>query len=230
MALRGLRTVLGALTLVCFWATGGACANASTIYTYGFSQQTTVQIAGAGSLPGALSGSFTGTADAFGYINMATLTDFRLETSAFLYGAKYAGPPDFFSFQVGDTSGSTLAFQSPAVIPGSILDAQVCVGVAVAALCNGGTWRGVYKLVGATSNISTSDVAPLVWLISSTSTPPVATTPLPGAMLLFTTALIGAGVTGAMRHRRHGGPATGSALTIMFTTTRPCLTAPSVPA
>jgi len=197
-----LRTLLGALALVAIAAAASVRAEAATIYTYGFAQPFTVEVAGAGASAGSLGGRFTGTADVLGYITLATLTDFRLETSAYLYGGQYVGLPDFFSFQVGDTSGSTLAFQSPAIPSmGSLSDAQVCVGVAVAALCNGGTWRGVYKFKGAAANISRSDVAPTVWLISSTGTPSVAATPIPGAFFLFTTALGAAGMAAVLRRR-----------------------------
>jgi hypothetical protein len=207
MALRSLPALLGILTLVCAAAGGGRSADATTIYTYSFAQEFTTGTGGLAA-PASLSGSFTGTADALGYIHLGTITDFHLNLSAFVVSAQYSGLTglDFFSFQVGDASGSTLAFRSPAILTSlPDTDARVCVGAAVAALCNGGTWRGVYQTIAVSSgdafNIGTSGIAPVVTLVSSISTPPVATTPIPGGLLLFSTALGSAGLVCVLRRR-----------------------------
>jgi hypothetical protein len=206
MALCGLRTLLGALAL--FWtaAAMGGRAEAATLYTYSFTQEFKIGSPGGAPIPTSLSGHFTGTADALGYINLSTLTDFHLEINSphvpaeYPYlPATYSSLPDFFSFQVGDASGSTLAFKSPAIFLVFPIESRVCVGVAVAALCGGGTSRGVYQLYPYTTFLAGSEVAPVVTLVSSSS--PVATTPIPGALFLFTTALGGAGALGALRRR-----------------------------
>ncbi|WP_459856195.1 hypothetical protein [Dongia sp. agr-C8] len=195
------------VALALFWTmTGGA--EASTIYTYSFSEDFNYSL-GAGYLyPTKLTGGFTGAADATGHISLTTLTDFHLTFDyapgglpGLAFGS-YAGLPDYFSFLVGDTSGSTLAFQSPLPIGlFSTATSTVCVGAAVAPLCNGGTPRGVVAISfgGAPAGIfARSEVAPVLTLASSST---IATTPIPGAMLLFMTAVGGLGAA-SLRWRR----------------------------
>jgi hypothetical protein len=198
MAFYGLRTLLGALTLFLTAAAIAGTAEAATIYSYNFIQE--FDVSGTGVPPDTvpLSGHFAGTADALGYINRNTLTDFHLEIPVPNYPGAYSAQPDFFSFQIGDPSGSTLAFRVSGLNLG-FSSAQLCVGVAVGVLCSGGTSRGVYQFTVTSAVIARSEVAPVVTLVSSTS--PVATTPIPGALFLFATALGGAGAVGVLRRR-----------------------------
>lgn len=179
----------------------GRGADAATIYTYSFVQDYTYGFDSENRYPATLIGGFTGTADASGHINLGTLSDFHLNIDTSIYPGSYSGLPDYFSFLVGDASGSTLGFQSPVMVasPPSY-PLQICVGLPVAALCNGGTVRGVYSFVGIGS-YGTSNIAPVVTLVSSST---VATTPIPGALLLFITALGGVGAAGAWRRQRRG--------------------------
>jgi hypothetical protein len=184
-------------------------AQASTLYTYSFTQDFDFTLGAGFDYPTRLAGGFTGEADASGHINLGTLSDFHLTFdfdpaigSGLAYGS-YLGPPDYFSFLVGDTSGSTLAFQSPLPIRlFSTGTGTACVGAAVAVLCNGGTPRGVVTVsfgAAPAGIFARSEVAPVVTLVSSST---VATTPVPGALLLFTTALGGLGVACAWWRRR----------------------------
>jgi hypothetical protein len=199
-----IRQLVSALTLAGA-AFCGHGAEASTIYTYDFSQSGyIIDWNPSEILPATLKGTFSGTADSIDHISLSTLTDFHVRFDIGPHSAGYTGLPDFFSFQIGDTSGGTLAFQSPVpilAIPGD--SSEACVGVAVAALCDGGTARG---FVGARFNTtllntSTSGIAPIVTLVSAVSQTPVATTPIPGALLLFATALGGLGAAGAWRRK-----------------------------
>jgi hypothetical protein len=205
MALRGVQELLAALVL--FWAMG-AGAEASTVYTYSFTQDFTYSINGGQAVPTTLTGSFTGTADAIDHISLDTLSDFHLnfdtehEYGSGIVAGTYSGLPDYFSFLIGDASGSSLAFQSPLHQPFfPVGTSTACVGLVVAALCDGGTARGVViaALGGTPVVFASSAVAPVVTLVSAVSSPPVATTPLPGALLLFSTALGGLGVAGVRR-------------------------------
>lgn len=195
MAIRGLCTLVGAFALTLMAAVSNA--QATTIYTYGFSQELTTRQGDSA----VIAGSFKGTTNALGYIDLTTLSEFHVDYSTIGMQAHSSGLPDFFSFQVGDASGSTLAFLSPVFTTVTLFDYRVCVGVAVAALCNGGTARGVFQVVGASSNFAAGEIAPLVTLVSSTSPSPIASTPIPGAMLLFTTALAGGSAICALGRR-----------------------------
>jgi hypothetical protein len=215
MSIRGFRVptafhrcAMGVLVLLAVVALG-RCAAATTIYTYNFIQTDYVYSLGAGSsFVTTVRGGFTGTADASGHINIGTLSDFRVEYDISPFGSGpgvfygyYSGVPDYFSFLIGDTSGSTLAFQAPLTLNAfSPYPSQICVGAAVAFLCNGGTPRGIVTVsFDETGSIfARSDIAPVVSLVSSST---VAATPIPGALLLFATALGGAGAVGALRRR-----------------------------
>jgi hypothetical protein len=206
MSIRGfVRKALSRAALMLMAGIGfGGAAAASTIYTYSFTQAYTYGFSSENRYPATLTGGFTGTADASGHINLGTLSDFHLNIDTSIYTGSYSGLPDYFSFLVGDASGSSLGFQSPVIVaapPSFAL--QICVGLPVAALCNGGTARGVYSFVGVGS-YATSDIAPVVTLVSSST---VATTPIPGALLLFITALAGLGAAGAWWRKRNGASA-----------------------
>lgn len=201
------RSLLAGFAL--FWTTaGGGVAEASTIYTYGFEQTGYLVDATpvfGGILPATLKGSFTGTSDTIDHISLGTLSAFHVQFGA-TNGAgslvSYSGVPDYFSFQVGDTNGSTLAFQAPLpLVTGAM--GQACVGVAVAVLCGGGTGLGYVgvNVAGAVLLFNESAVAPTITLLSAVNDTPVATTPIPSALLLFGTALGGIGAAGAMRRK-----------------------------
>jgi hypothetical protein len=184
MPIRKLLSVL-ALAGAAFCGHG---AEASTIYTYTFTQNYT-SVFGAATV----TGGFTGTAADLDHINLGTLSDFHLKYSSGALVGAYAGLPYYFSFQIGDTIGTTLAFQSP-IYPG-----EICVGAAVATLCNGGTSFGIFTAGGVA--VARSTFEPAVTLVSAISQPPVATTPIPGALLLFATALGGFGAIRIWRRK-----------------------------
>jgi hypothetical protein len=196
-----LRSAFAALALLGGVLCGRA-AEAATIYTYSFVQAGYIYSLGAGTrYATTLVGGFSGTSNPIGHINLGTLSDFHVAFDSNPFGAGpgifyrfYSGQPDYFSFQIGDTSGSTLAFQSPLNSPSFI--SEVCVGVAVSALCSGGTARGIAGSPGF-GVFAASTIAPTVTLVSAT----VATTPLPAALLLFATGLGGLGAIAARRKR-----------------------------
>jgi len=173
-------------------------AAAATMYTYSFEQTGyTVDWNGKDILPATLKGSFTGSVDAF-HITLGTLSAFHVQfdtvSPSGTHSASYSGLPDYFSFQIGD-SGGTLAFQSPLpLFTGA--SSEACIGAAVSILCNGGIARGYVRVaLGSTLLFSSrTDIGPTVNLVS------VATTPIPGALFLLTTALSGLGVMGFRRH------------------------------
>jgi hypothetical protein len=194
--------LFGALPL--FWAAIGGGAEASTVYTYSFTQDFNYSLGNGGVNPTTLTGGFTGTPDATGHISLSTLTDFHLTFDNAPAGFPSGGPvfgtyrslPTYFSFLVGDTSGSTLAFQSPLDLLVFTGDETACVGAAVGFLCDGGNSRGiVLASIGAFAH---SEIAPAVTLVSSST---IATTPIPGALLLFGTALGALGMAGGWRRR-----------------------------
>lgn len=208
MSFRGLQsrifrrwTMVG-LALMGSLAIGGA-AEASTIYTYNFTQSY-----GTGS-PIAISGSFSGTADSFDHISLGTLTDFHIEASSAYFSASYSGLPDFISYKIGDTAGTTLAIFSP--LPNASYNPQpdICTGVATAVFCQTDGALGVIAILNSGTHagvLATSLVAPTVTLVSAVSVDPVATTPIPGALLLFATGLGGLGTLSAWRRKSAAAP------------------------
>ncbi|WP_395015602.1 hypothetical protein [Dongia sp.] len=207
MAFRGLRRFLGALALI--WALGAGGAEASTIYTYSFSEDYNYSLGAGYIYPAKLTGGFTGTSDATGHISLSTLTDFHLTfdfppggVPGLAFGT-YAGAPDYFSFLIGDASGSTLAFQSPLDLYLLPSDETACVGAAVAFLCSGGASRGV--VATSFGIFARSEIAPSVSLVTTSA--PVAATPIPGGLLLLGTALAGLGGLGGLGAVRRKMPA-----------------------
>jgi len=179
-------------------------AIASTLYTYSFTQDVNYRLDSGFIYPATFSGGFSGTATADGHISLDTLTDFHLHFDDNPYGSPgvfygvYSGLPDYFSFLIRDTTGGAFAFQSPLDHPVlTSITSTACVGAAVAALCNGGTARCVVTWA-ALGIFARGDVAPVVTLVSTST---VATTPIPGALLLMMTALSGLGAVGAMRRK-----------------------------
>jgi hypothetical protein len=186
---------LGALALLGGMAFRGA-AEASTIYTYTFTQPF-----GQVGDPINVSGSFSGTADSFDHISLGTLIDFHIEASGGSFNASYSGPPDFFSYKIGDTIGTTLSILSLLPDTTYIPLPHVCTGVATAIFCETDSAFGAIAIAitlsGTVGVLSKSTVAPTVTLVSAVSSAPVATTPIPGALFLFVTALGGLGAVGA---------------------------------
>jgi hypothetical protein len=202
------RWALSALVLVAGIAIGRG-AEAATIYTYSFVQPGYIYELGNTTYTATLTGGFTGTVgtqSAF-HIDRSSLSDFHLaidlSTPDTDFQGFYSGLPNYFSFEIGDAVGGTLAFESPLLSLGR--PDQVCVGAAVSILCNGGAALGVVGYVVVPGFIepviAATSFGPTVTLISTVTTPPVATTPIPGALLLFATALGGLGTAGAWRCR-----------------------------
>lgn len=207
-----LRPVLGALALPMglFCATSlvlGSAAEAATIYTFSFVQT------GYGVGPfdfvgdnATVSGTFSGTLDAGGYLEAANLTDYHLSITfdhAHVLDTQDFGPPDLFSYIPGDNGSLNIKQRmADTFFDGS----YVCIGFAVGLTCGGlSSWRGIetarigdqyYAYLVTTS-------APVVTLVSAVSdTPPVATTPIPATLPLFVSALGGLGVFGVRRRKR----------------------------
>jgi hypothetical protein len=192
------RFALGTLALLGGMAIGGV-AEAATIYTYDFTQSF-----GEAGAPITVSGNFSGTADSFDHISLATLIDFHVEASSGFFSASYSGIPDFFSYKIGDAVGTTLAFLS--LLPDASYNPlpHVCTGVATAIFCKTDGALGAIAIIGSGTQVgvlSTSSSAPTVTLVSAVSSDPVATTPIPGTLLLFSTALAGLGATHARRRK-----------------------------
>jgi hypothetical protein len=172
---------------------GSHGAEAATIYTYTFTQDY-----GVGHT---LTGGFTGTADSFGdHISLGTLTDFHIEVAGPIATGSYSGLPNFFSFKIGDTFGTTLSIDSPMTLISDFVRVQVCTGILTMLSCGTDHSTGAIVLPGFGA-LTTSTVAPTVTLVSAVDTPPVATTPIPGALLLFSTALGGIGAAAALRRK-----------------------------
>jgi hypothetical protein len=189
-------------------------ARAATFNTYSFTQTgyTSPIFTGGGS--GTLTGTFGGTVDENGFINLDNLVflTFQLELVGLFPGSVNpdvpvhwffvgTGTPTFFSFLT--TGGnSTLAFASPAQfrfnqpeLPGG-QDAIYCVGAAAAlGLCgpSGSMGFAGYPVAGA---LSTTMQIPIVELISSVETP------LPAALPLFAGGLATLGALCWRRNRR----------------------------
>jgi hypothetical protein len=202
MSLRGFgrwsllrRSGLVALALLGGIACRGA-AEASTIYTYNFSQAF-----GPTGNPINVSGNFSGTADVFDHISLGTLIDFHVEASGASFHASYSGLPDFFSYKIGDTIGTTLSILSLLPDPTYTPLPHLCTGVATAIFCKTDAAIGAIAITitlsGDQGVLAASTVAPTVTLVSAISATPVATTPIPGALFLFMTALGGLGALGA---------------------------------
>jgi hypothetical protein len=178
----------------------GRGAEASTIYTYSFVQTDYFYNVAGFFPPSIVTGGFTGTADALDHIHLDTLSDFHVDFDGHpgpgLFYEAYSGLPDYFSFQIGD-NGGTLAFQSP--LRGVL---ELCVGEAVITKCGSHLARGVLHVASASPyDFAASGNGPVVTLVSAVSSSPVATTPIPGALLLFGTALGGLGAAGAWRRK-----------------------------
>jgi len=201
---------LGALAVLAGIAFSGA-AEASTIYTYTFTQPF-----GQVGDPINVSGSFSGTADSFDHISLGMLIDFHIEASSSTFNASYSGLPDFFSYKIGDTIGTTLSLLSLLPDATYIPLPHVCTGVATAIFCKTDSAFGAIAITitlsGTQGVLSASTVAPTVTLVSAVSSPPVATAPIPGALLLFVTALGGLGAAGAWWRRDVTAPPSPGAL------------------
>jgi hypothetical protein len=166
-------------------------AEATTIYTYAFTQDY-----GVGHT---LTGGFTGTADSFGdHISLSTLTDFHIEVAGPYANGGYSGLPNFFSFKIGDTLGTTLSIDSPMTLSPMFVRVEVCTGILTMLFCGTDRATGAIILAGFGA-LTTSTVAPTVTLVSAISSTPVATTPIPGAIFLFSTALGGIGAAAVIR-------------------------------
>jgi hypothetical protein len=143
-------------------------------------------------------GTFRGTLDGTGRIELGTLTYFEIHQTGFaspsfmenmFIGVHSA--PDFFTFN--PSTPATFGFHVALNTIALPLTAEFCMGPAIGLFCAGsGSARGVGTLDGVPALISTS--APTLTLISAT--------PLPGALLLFGTALSGIAGLSLVRRRR----------------------------
>jgi hypothetical protein len=181
--------ILLAATALAFCSVAGS-ARASVVDTYSFTQGG-YSDPGVGS-GGTLSGTFTGTVEANGYIELADVQSISATlTVGYLMRFAY-GPPEFFSFLPG--SDSTLDLET-----GTVLGGFLCVGaVAAFAFDQCGGYGGVNGIF----NVATTQELPALTLISSvvTPAPPVpmpqpapSTTPVPEpeTLVLFATAVAG---------------------------------------
>jgi len=166
-----------------------AIAKASTIDTFSFTQS---GYTGGGTL----TGTFTGTVEADGFIEQADLSAFNAtltapETEGEAMGFFYQTDLQLFSFlPSSDGPNSSLDFYAQT----AGLDQNVCVGAAAAfGLCGaGGNFAGIANTIGV-ADASTPNL-PVLTLISSLPTNPPATVPEPATDSFCGVALIAAGL------------------------------------
>ena len=167
----GFQTLMIGLFGAFFFA---AFSQATTIDTYDFTQggyaNSQLQLS-----HGPFSGSFSGTVEANGLIELSDLISFSLFSNS--------TAPSFFSF---NTSGGASSLD--VAVPPGALDETVCIGATAAfggtidgTNCGAGGSIGYNAVDGVTF---TTNQLPQVTLISSVTTPTPAAAPEPGTLTL----------------------------------------------
>jgi hypothetical protein len=167
-------------------------AKAATINSYSFTQ---------GGYDSLLSvrGAFTGVVGDDGYMRLADLTDFYIQGFPLLTGDSR---PTMFSFNTGPGNASTLFIVATLRdLYGSLGNYTLCTGAATFLVCNVQNQLGA--IVNARGGTYTTDL-PDITLLSSKPIVVPTTTPSPGALLLFATALGGLGPVAVAKRRRVG--------------------------
>jgi hypothetical protein len=195
------RRSLGVVALLVGLAFSGV-AHATPIYTYEFELTGFKHYLGS-SLPQAVvKGSFSGTLDPSGDLLKSAVTAFHLEVSGFSnpdHNRTTDVIPDFFLYTPHLNTFSLVDFYTD---PGDTY--ALCIGGATGVACNGGSALGALAYLPFGQDPiyfsqrfmqAFTDSRPVVSLVS------VATTPIPGAAILFGTALAGIAGFGAARRR-----------------------------
>jgi hypothetical protein len=180
-----------------------SAGNATTVDTFSFTQGG-YTIAGTSTVVGTLSGTFTGTVDSNGFIELADLSNFSDTFTVVLGNLSAVGVLDL-------TSLSLFSFNAQSPIDSGSLDFEnqpgsgaLCVGAAAAFSSCGGTGsRGA--VAGGSFNYFT-DEAPVVTLVSSSITgDPIASgVPEPSTWAMMVLGFFGVGY---MAYRRKSKPA-----------------------
>lgn len=183
-------------------------AQAVPVYTYTFSQSDYRPADPSISTPGTVTGSFSGTLDSTGHISRNTLTAYHFEIGGFdssalsLFAWSHDTLPFYFSYIPGDASSFAVVDHGRDFGAYAI---DVCIGLPTGITCNAGSARGagVMALGGTGSPVDnfwlvavTTDSTPLLTgSVADVGDPVylVATTPIPGSVLLFGSALAGLG-------------------------------------
>lgn len=179
-------------------------ASATTIDTFTFWQYGYILNYGGTNYQAFLTGSFTGTLEPNGYIQLADLQKFTVGFD--LSGTEFAsgdGPAAFFSYNTNPSGGpSTLDFEAPIYSVGSnqggfsVPSGEACVGAAAAFGYGQCGSPGLPQTLGTVSGNFTSSL-PAITLDSSVTTnppPPVPAVPEPASLLLVGTGILLAGV------------------------------------
>jgi hypothetical protein len=169
-----------------------APARAATINTYSFTQD---GYSLSGGVTADIEGTFSGYVGADGFMHLAGLQTFHLQTNFHYLGTHPVSnsvgmPSEFFFNTLGGNSTFTLVVAMDNFAPG---EDKVCIGSLTAFRC------GISPANGAFANIpiSTLSFAQLT-LVSSSAV----TTPIPAPILLLATALSGLGLLGAQARRQ----------------------------
>jgi hypothetical protein len=205
-----IRWVIAACAMMIGLPTLADRAEAATVYTYSFEQDGYRS----GLTTGVLSGSFSGTLESNGSIQLADLTDFSLNFKTYAPDGYYTGLPHIdisgdlsdltsFSWRPGNLGSSLF------VIARGVYDAAedfgICAGGAAAfGLCGGtdGSYTGAFSITPTGRPFGPDTFVPF-----RTSAPPqitlisVATTPIAPALPLFASAMGALGLL-AWRKRR----------------------------
>jgi hypothetical protein len=187
--------VLGAALVLSFAAGHGAAATPLTLQTFTF-EQPNYSVFGLNS-GGKLTGRFTGSLDSFGRIVFGTLTEFKLSLTGFnspvdQLNQSTLARVDYFDFKPGDsTSLNFHAFMQNTVLG----NFSACIGFITDLLCQS-TARGALTAIEGPVVFAFSESAPIVTEVT------LAPTPIPGALLLFSTAATALPALAIARRRR----------------------------
>ena len=191
-----IRNLISYLPVVLLVNLVSSAGNATTVATFSFTQ-------GGYNNAGILSGTFTGTVNSLGFIDLADLSNFS-DTFKYDYGgglmftaSGYLMSLSLFSFNAQSLDSASLGFKNQV----GLLYSNVCVGAPAAyGLCGGSGKRG------AIDNAYFTNEAPVVTLVSSSiiGDPIASGVPEPSTWAMM---LLGFAGLGFMAYRRKSKPA-----------------------